>query len=34
MLYRNLRDLQDNGFIYTDKESRYSLTDAGKIAML
>jgi CRISPR-associated protein Csa3 len=34
MLYRNLRDLQDNGFIYVDKESRYSLTDAGKIAML
>ena len=34
MLYRNLKNLQDHGFINVDKELRYSLTDAGKIAML
>lgn len=34
MLYRNLRNLEDHSFIMVDKESRYSLTDAGKIARL
>jgi len=34
MLYRNLQNLEDHGFIIVDKESRYLLTDAGKIARL
>lgn len=34
MLYRNLKELQDEGFIDIDKESKYVLTDAGRIARL
>jgi len=34
MLYRNLKGLQDIGLIVLEKESKYRLTDAGKIARL
>ncbi|MFH1711204.1 MAG: CRISPR-associated CARF protein Csa3 [Nanoarchaeota archaeon] len=34
MLYRNIKNLEDHGFIMVDKQSRYLLTDAGKIARL
>ncbi len=34
MLYRNLKELQDLGLIVLEKESKYRLTDAGKIARL
>ena len=34
MLYRNIKDLQDRGFIETSDGKGYKLTDAGKIARL
>jgi len=34
MLYRNIKDLSDRGFIECKNEGGYKLTDAGKIARL